>query len=64
MYATPEDMITRFGECEIHQLVDKCCSGVDVADLPTNEHLLAKLADACAEMNVLLSCCYVIHTYG
>lgn len=58
-YCTIEDLTCRFGEMEIIQLSDKNCQKTGVI----NEKLVqAKIDDAMAEMDVILSCCYDICT--
>lgn len=59
MYATKQDMIDRFGENEIIQLTDRLTAQGNVV---FDTLLDAKLDDACAELNVILSCCYDLRT--
>lgn len=59
MYATEQDMIDRFGLEELIQTTDK-------AETQTNAVVTARInaaiADAEAELNLILSCCYDLRT--
>lgn len=56
-YCTIDDMKVRFGEQEIIRLSDRGLQKQNVVNEPLVQ---AKIDDACAEMNVILSCAYDI----
>lgn len=54
-YCTIDDLVTRFGEQEIIKLSDRGLQKTNAINVPLVQ---AKIDDACAEMNVILSECY------
>ncbi len=56
-YCSIQDLVTRFGELEIIRLSDRALQKTNAIN---NDLVQAKIDDACAEINIILSCAYDI----